>query len=188
VLGLIFNEFLEFADSQRPGRGRSLLGLVGRWTALRYEPLERYDHGELLMLAAVLARDEAVTPGDVLRRFGTRLFERLTIVYPAFLGRGRDALAFLQDLNELHGEVQGLHAAAELPSIRCREIGPGVLEVEYSSVRNLADLAEGMIRGCIAHFGGGVELKREELPGAPGRAARFVLTATSAVAPVRRAG
>lgn len=188
MLGLIFNEFLDFADAQRPGRGRSLLGIVGRQTALRYEPFERYDYEELLMLAGIVARGEAVPTGDVMRRFGVRLFDRLTTLYPAFRGRGDDAISFLRGLAELHAEVAGLHALAEIPSTRGRLVAPGVLEVEYSSPRNLADLAEGMIRGCIAHFGGGVELERHDLPGAPGRAVRFVLSAAAAAEPVRRTG
>lgn len=181
MMGLIFNEFLDFADAQRPGRGRTLLSIVGRATAMRYEPFERYDYDELLTLARIVARGEGVTPGDVLRRFGTRLFERLTVLCPAFRGRGQDALTFLQGVEELPCAAAGSDMAADLLRIRCRELGSGVLEVEYSSVRNLADLAEGMIRGCIAHFGGGVELERDDLPGAPGRAARFVLTAQPAL-------
>jgi hypothetical protein len=79
-------------------------------------------------------------------------------------------VTFLQAVEELHGKLDGFDAAAELLCIRCRELGPGTLEVEYSSVRNLADVAEGMIRGCIAHFGGG-HLEREDLLGAPPRGA-----------------
>jgi hypothetical protein len=188
MLGLIFNEFLDFAESQRPGRGRSLLGIVGRQTALRYEPTECYEYEELVMLAGIVARGETVGTGDVLRRFGVRLFERLITLYPVLRGRGQDALGFLRGLDDLHREVAALHAVAELPSTRCRELAPGVLEVEYTSVRNLADLAEGLIHGCIAHFGGGVELSRHDLPGAPGRAARFVLTKAAAAEPARRAG
>jgi sulfite reductase (ferredoxin) len=43
----------------------------------------------------------------------------------------------------------------------------------------LADLAEGLIRGCIDHFGDPVRVIREDLPGPPGTAARF------AIVPVR---
>jgi hypothetical protein len=181
MIGLIFNEFLDFVDTERPGRGRTLLGIVGRATTPRYEPYERYDYDELLTLARVVARGEGIAAGEVLRRFGLRLFERLTVLCPAFRGRRGDAFSFLQGIAALDGQGACVDAAAaELLCLRCQQLAPAVLEVEYSSVRNLADLVEGMIRGCIAHCGGGVRLERTDLPGAPGRAARFVLTAPAA--------
>jgi hypothetical protein len=185
MIGLIFNEFLDFADSQRPGRGRTMLGIVGRATATRYEPYECYDYEELVTLARIVARGEEVSAGEILRRFGIRLFDRLTTRYPALRSHGEDALTFLQATAAMH-EGAGLHTS-ELLSVRCRELEPGVLEVRYSSIHDQADLTEGMILGCIAHCGGGVELERQDMPGAPGRAARFVLTATASQ-PRRRAG
>jgi hypothetical protein len=38
--------------------------------------------------------------------------------------------------------------------------------VTYRSPRRLADLAEGLIHGCIAHFGDAVALERTDLPDA----------------------
>jgi hypothetical protein len=45
----------------------------------------------------------------------------------------------------------------------------------YRSARPLADLADGLIRGCIEHFGEPIRVVREDLPGEPGTSARFVL-------------
>jgi hypothetical protein len=47
--------------------------------------------------------------------------------------------------------------------------------MSYRSSRPLADLAEGLIQGCIEHFDDPVRVVREDLPGAPGTAARFVV-------------
>jgi hypothetical protein len=47
----------------------------------------------------------------------------------------------------------------------------------YRSTRPFADLADGLIRGCIDHFGKPIDVAREDVPGAGGTAARFVLTA-----------
>jgi hypothetical protein len=42
-------------------------------------------------------------------------------------------------------------------------------------LNQLADLAEGMIRGCIAHFGEQISVVREDAATTPGCEARFVL-------------
>ena len=51
----------------------------------------------------------------------------------------------------------------------------GGLVMGYRSARPLADLADGLIRGCIEHFGEPIRVVREDLPGEPGTSARFVL-------------
>ena len=177
MVGLIFNEFLSFVDSRWPGRGRILLGIVGRSSAMGYDPLEAYDYDELLTLVRIVARGDGIAPDDTLRQFGMRLFEQLTVLCPAFRGRGEDALTFLEGIEHMRGEVD--FDGAEMQCLRCRKLSAGVLQIDYASVRNLAGLVEGLIRGCILHFGGGVQVERTDLPGAPGRAARFVLTAAT---------
>jgi hypothetical protein len=77
----------------------------------------------------------------------------------------------------VHGEVQKLYPDAEFPAFDVRSPEPGRLELGYHSSRPLADLAEGLIRGCIAHFGQPIQVERHEPPGANGCDARFVLTA-----------
>lgn len=176
MVGLIFNEFLSFVDSRWPGRGRILLGIVGRLSAVGYDSAEDYDYDELLTLARIVSRGDGVTPGDTLCEFGAYLFERLTLLCPAFRGRGDDALTFLEEIEALGGEIN--LDGAEMQCLKCRMVSMGVLQVEYASVRNLADLVEGLLHGCIEHFGGGVTVERHDLPGAPGRSARFTLTAT----------
>jgi hypothetical protein len=53
--------------------------------------------------------------------------------------------------------------------------------------RPLADVAEGMIRSCIAWFGDRVDLDRQDLDAADGRAARFTLRTAPAPGARRRA-
>jgi hypothetical protein len=47
--------------------------------------------------------------------------------------------------------------------------------MNYRSTRPLADLAEGLIRGCIEYCGDPIRIHRADLPGTPGTATRFVL-------------
>jgi len=55
----------------------------------------------------------------------------------------------------------------------------------YHSKRPLADLAEGLIRGCIAHFGEAIEVERHDPRNARGYEARFVLELPAASAQAR---
>jgi len=58
--------------------------------------------------------------------------------------------------------------------------------VEFMQRRPFADLADGMIRGCVAWFGDRVDIDRRDLGAADGHAARFTLRATRGQAPRRR--
>ena len=50
------------------------------------------------------------------------------------------------------------------------------LVLVYDSRRHFEDLSEGLMRGCIAHFGGGIAIQREVLGDGDHRKERFVLT------------
>ena len=52
------------------------------------------------------------------------------------------------------------------------------LEMTCRSVRHFGDLAEGLIRACIAHFGERVAVRREDLTVTSGSAIRFTLSRT----------
>jgi hypothetical protein len=51
----------------------------------------------------------------------------------------------------------------------------------YRSQRPFADLAQGLIEGCVEHFGEPIDVQRENLDGLPGETrVRFLLTKRSA--------
>jgi hypothetical protein len=77
----------------------------------------------------------------------------------------------------VHGEVKKLYPDAEFPRFEVAAPARGRLELADSSTLPLADLAEGLIRGCIAHFGNRVDVRRVDPPDGSGHAARFSLTA-----------
>ncbi|MGH8473226.1 MAG: heme NO-binding domain-containing protein, partial [Gammaproteobacteria bacterium] len=69
-----------------------------------------------------------------------------------------------------------LYPDAELPGFECDASKPGRLILIYRSTRRLADLAEGLIQGCIEHFRETIHIQREDLSGGQGSCVRFVLT------------
>jgi hypothetical protein len=174
VKGFIFSEFVDYAASAFPDAiGTELRGL-------RHDGARAYPHAELLDLVARVARATALPAGELLRRFGMHLFGRFVAIYPVFFVELDSAFAFLGEINgNVHAEVQKLHPDAQFPRFECTADGDRRLVMGYRSSRPLADLAEGLIRGCVAYFGETIELTREDLAPGDGTAARFVLTRTA---------
>jgi hypothetical protein len=141
-----------------------------------------YDHDEILRLVGQLHRATGLPAPDLVRAFGRHLFRRFHVLYPAFF-RGTDsAFDFLERVETIiHTEVRKLYPDAELPTFECTRPAPGRLAMLYRSRRPFADLAEGLIRGCIEHFGEAIEVRREDLaPGPDGEnRALFELTGRS---------
>ena len=170
--GLIFNELLEFAEARL---GADLVArVVG--PAGPYSAVASYPSEDLVALVERLASVGTTSPAELLRAFGERLFGRFAALYPVFFVSAESALDLLAQIDTtVHGEVLKLYPTAEFPRFSPTVEGPGVLRLHYRSSRPFADLAEGLIRGCIAHFGEDVELRREPAAGDPGTAADFVV-------------
>jgi hypothetical protein len=75
----------------------------------------------------------------------------------------------------VHTEVRKLYPTAQLPSFDVRQEGD-TLVLHYRSSRPFADLAHGLIEGCIEHFADHAALTRADTPGKEGRDAVFTLT------------
>ena len=176
--GEILNEFLEFAaDDVGPEVAAELTARDGRRAGGCYEAACRYELGELVHLAGQVATALDEPLGAVVARFGKHLFGYFAALYPTFLADATSAVGLLAGIDTyVHGELRNLYPDAEFPFFECAPIGSGGLEMTYRSTRPLADLAEGLIRGCVDHFGDPIRIDRENLPGAPGTSARFRLT------------
>ncbi len=172
--GILFTDFLEFVERELPGA-------AGRLGSGEYSPLGSYPEEELLALVARAGEAAEVPAAEVLRRFGAHLFRTLATLYPVFLDGVGSSLELLGGIETyVHAEVKKLYPDAEFPRFEVRTRAQGRLEMVYRSHRPLADLAEGMMRGCIAWFGDRVDLDRQDLDAADGRAARFTLRAVRA--------
>jgi len=178
--GIVFTDFVQFLERELP---EAAGGIVKS-----YSPLQGYPDEELLALVSRASQAAAVPAPEVLRRFGAHLFRTLATLYPVFVDGVGSPLELMSGIETtVHGEVQKLYPDAEFPRFDVRGRTAGRLEMVYRSHRPLADLAEGMIRGCIAWFGDDIEVERRDLDAADGRAARFTLRATRRGARPRRA-
>ena len=174
--GLVFTEFADLVERRF---GLELLDRVietaapgsrGAWTSVG-----TYDAGELLAMVAELSRLTGIAPPTLVCSFGEYLIERFADRYAEFFAPHRDVVDFLRRVdNYVHVEVLKLYPGAQLPKFKYESEEPNKLVMTYRSERPLADLAEGLIRGAIAHFGEPAELTREDLD-PPGRHARFTI-------------
>jgi hypothetical protein len=171
--GIVFAEFVEFVERRLPAATDAV-------TRRHYRHDENPPDDELFALVDAAANAAGRPAATVLRDFGEHLFAAFASLYPVFLAGEDSALHLLSRIDTyVHDEVQKLYPDALFPRFDPQQPAPGRLELTYASSRPLADLAEGLIRGCIAHFGETVDVQREDLGTRDGRAARFALAQSS---------
>jgi len=107
----------------------------------------------------------------LLELFGMALFDRLVRGYPSFFV-GIESTLDLVARFEAHvvAEVRQLDPAARLPLLAIVRRPRRPLEVSYRSPHGLADLAYGLLRGSVAHFGESLEVRRRDRGGTPSQA------------------
>jgi hypothetical protein len=176
--GIVFTEFLSMVDDHfSPEMVERILDGATLPSGGVYTAVGTYDHHEILQLVGRLSQESGVASGDLVRAFGQHLFTRFVAGYPQFFAESHDAFDFLQRIDGyIHMEVRKLYPDAELPRFSYEVPAAGRMILTYRSSRPFADLAEGLIRGCVEHFGGGIAITREDLT-PDGTASRFVLTA-----------
>ncbi|MGH8354618.1 MAG: heme NO-binding domain-containing protein [Pseudomonas sp.] len=176
--GIVFTEFLEMVEQRF---GLETLDRViiqaqppndGAYTAVG-----TYDHQELVRLVVALSEATRVPAADLIKAFGEHLFQRFTQTYPSLFLGVDSAFNFLRSIEHyIHVEVRKLYPDAELPAFTYESHAANQLVMLYQSRRPFADLAEGLIRGCIDHFGENIELQREDLESGQTNRSRFTLT------------
>jgi hypothetical protein len=176
--GVVFTEFLDMVEA-RFGMDvvdRIIEGAETR-TGGAYTSVGTYDHREMFALVGNLSTETGTPAPDLVRSFGEHLFLRFKAGYPAFFVEVPDALSFLSAVDGyIHIEVKKLYPDAELPGFTYERPDERTLVMHYRSPRGLADLAHGLIDGCIAYFGQPVSVAREDRSGGRGQDVVFTLT------------
>lgn len=176
--GIVFTEFLTMVEE------RFSLATVehiieaahlpsqGVYTSVGTYPVE-----EMVKLLQQLSARAGVAIPDLLKAFGHYLLGRFVRGYPGFFAAHASTLDFLSAVEEhIHVEVRKLYADAELPRFFCERVGDQTLTMLYRSPRGLADLAEGLIRGCAEHYRENVRIERDDQSGGSGTQVRFTIT------------
>ncbi len=173
--GVIFVELVNFIEDSF---GMELADRVLSNTTLAsggaYTSVGTYASSEAFAIVESVAAESNLPASDLLRTFGEHLFSRLVAGHPEFLVAVDGPITMLRQIeHHIHVEVRKLYPDAELPHFTYEPSGPDELVMVYRSSRGLADLCEGLIRGCYAYFGKPILLTRQPLPGRTGTAARF---------------
>lgn len=177
--GMVFTEFLEMVDEVFSADmvddiiDESKVESGGAYTTVGF-----YDHQEMLALVTALSHKTGKPIPDLVQHFGRHLFSRFQQLYPQFFYGITHAFDFLESIEtRIHVEVHKLYPDAELPSFEVTRDGINKLEMIYRSKRPFADLALGLIQGCIEKYGGGYQVTHEPMAVAVGSQSRFVVTA-----------
>lgn len=163
--GIVFTEFLEMVEDKF---GFDIADKIVSEAVLPsggvYTAVGTYDHAEMVSLVVNLSRESQLPVSDLLKAFGEHLFGRFVSGYGHFFQGVMSAFDFMAKIEDyIHVEVRKLYPDAELPSFQIKRPDENTLIMVYSSERGLADFAEGLILGCIAHFQESIEIIRENL-------------------------
>jgi len=161
--GIFFTELIdlveetfgyEVADQMIEG---STLPSGGAYTAIG-----SYDHHELVQLVHQLNLVTGREVPELLQMFGQHLFGRLLGRYPDLFAASADCFSFLAQLDSyFHGTMSQLYPDTKIPHFEFTQRSAHEVELSYRSTPHLADLTEGLIRGCIAHFRETLVVRRE---------------------------
>lgn len=175
--GLIFTEFMEMVEATWSlDRVDSIIVESQVASGGAYTSVGTYPHEEMVALVTALAKQTQIPVPDLLRVFGKHLFSRFALGYPRFFVGITDSFQFLAGIEKIiHAEVRKLYPDAELPTFEV-ESAPGRMSLTYFSEHPFAELAHGLIEGCVAHFGNDITVQRESAPNLSGAQARFILT------------
>jgi hypothetical protein len=178
--GIVFTEFLEMVESAfGPDVADRMIVQANTPSGGVFTSVGTYDHAELVAMVVRLSVLTG-TPADALvRAFGEHLFGRFAALFPKFFVGVTSPFDFLAAVESyIHPEVRKLYPDAMLPRFEPVRHSADRMDLIYRSSRPFADLAEGLIRGCAAHFRQPLDLRREPMSDGPagGQAIRFVLT------------
>ena len=125
-----------------------------------YTAVGTYPHEEMVSLVTALSKRADLPVPTLIHAFGKHLFTRFSTLYPVFFQGITDAYDFLESIESIvHVEVLKLYPDAQLPRFETERSGDNLTMI-YRSPRHFADLAAGLIDGCIAHYGGGITMER----------------------------
>ena len=182
--GVIFTEFLDMVEDRfSPEIADQIIEQTEPASGGAYTAVGTYDHAEIVAMVVALSEEADLPVPDLLRAFGQHLFGQLADRHPEFLTDATTAFEFLRQVESvIHVEVRKLYPDAEVPALDCAVDGDERMTMVYSSPRGMADVALGLIEGCIDHFKEAIDVGRTDLSGDPGTHTRFDLVRRQAAA------
>jgi len=175
--GIVFCEFVEMMEQDFSAEiADAIISGTPLDSGGAYTTVGTYDHRELLALVGQLSEKTGMAVPDLVEAFGRYLFNRFVVLYPQFFDAVDGAFSFLDRIEEhVHVEVRKLYPDAELPTFETSRPNNDSMVMVYRSRRPFADLAYGLIEGCIAHYKEPVDVHMEDLSDENRTHVRFTL-------------
>jgi predicted TPR repeat methyltransferase len=176
--GIVFREFIDMVESQfSVETADAIIEASSLSTNGAYTTVGTYPHKEMVDLVTNLSDRTGHPVPDLLKHFGRHLFSRFVEIHPNFTNAFTDVFSLLGALEHtIHVDVNKLYRDAELPSFEYEQDEQQQMSFVYRSRRRMADFAQGLIEGCIAHFNEPLAIHRSDLPDQGDEAlTRFVL-------------
>jgi hypothetical protein len=166
VKGIVFREFIDMVESQfSVETADAIIQSSSLSTHGAYTSVGTYPHQEMVDLVSNLSVKTGIAVPDLLQHFGRHLFGRFVEIHPGMTNAFSDVFSLLSALeNTIHVDVNKLYRDAELPTFSYEQDNQQKMVFIYRSRRRMADFAQGLIDGCIAHFKENISIQREELP------------------------
>jgi predicted hydrocarbon binding protein len=131
-------------------------GVDGSYTALG-----DYPHEELIAILEAASEETGREVPEILRWIGQNAIPIFSDKYPDLFEdfeESRDLILRLNDI--IHPEVQKLYPDAEVPEFDYRTVEDDLIEMSYSSERQLCNLGEGLILGTADYFNESVDVSQ----------------------------
>lgn len=175
--GIVFTEFLEMVEDRFGiDVAEAILDKADPASGGAYTSVGTYDFQELVQLVVALSGEVSTPVPDLLHAYGRHLFTRFVQGFPVFFEGVEDPLEFLSSVEDhIHVEVRKLYPDAELPKFENVRREADQLELEYRSPRPFGPFAEGLIQGCIEHFGAPLNVVSEDRSDAGQTVVRFTI-------------
>ncbi len=179
--GVVFTEFIEMVeDTFSPEVADEMIDTSVLASEGSYTSVGTYDHGEMVQLVTQLSKITGIEITTLLHKYGEYLFKVFVSGFPGFFEGANSAFDLLKTVdNHIHVEVRKLYPKAELPVFTYEEPRENVLIMRYSSPRGFSYLAQGLIYGCVSHFGETIEVVQNDLSEGQGKEVEFILTKTA---------
>lgn len=172
--GIVFTELVSFLE-QRLGAEATdaVLNGANLPNGGAFTTVGNYPAAHALVILDTAAAVAGVSAQTLCEDYGSYLFSRLSLLFPAIIAHYDTAEALLSHIaSHIHEEVVVLYPDAKPPHITT-SVRHGLTEVHYVSHRPLAHLAYGLTRQCLAAFADPRRIRW--LPGGSEHNARFLL-------------
>ena len=153
--GVVFTEFYSFVENQYSIEFlQDVIDGASLASKGAYASTGTYPACEMAALIGSMAKKTGSDASNLLRVFGEHLLHRFAIEHREFFNDVENAFDFLSTVeSKIHVEVKKLYPDAELPTFDVLQHESDRFRIVYSSTRHLSDFCEGLIQGCLAHFG-----------------------------------